>query len=353
METAGPSRPVPSFGTRLARLLAVAAGAALLVWMFRTVGWPAIQSNLRAIGGWFAALVALYGLAQWAFCLGWWAVMEPRPPARSLPRLFAIYLAGDSLNYLAPGGVAGEPLKVHWLSEGMPRGAALASVTLHKQVDLAAQWLFVLFGVGVTLASFRLSAGARAGAILGVLLLGAMLGGLSWALAKGTYAPALRWLSRWKSLAERFRPHHEGALAADDSIKRFYGERPGRFAVGVALCFLGWCGGALETGIVLRLLGAGTGWAAAVGIEALSVVLVTMLLFLPGRIGGAEGARAGLCVLLGLSPAQGVAYSLVRRARELVWLVPGLLALLARAWRGDSHGREERVERLAGGGLRP
>ena len=31
-------------------------------------------------------------------------------------RLFAVYLAGDSFNYLAPGGVAGEPLKVHLLS---------------------------------------------------------------------------------------------------------------------------------------------------------------------------------------------------------------------------------------------
>jgi hypothetical protein len=45
--------------------------------------------------------VALYGVAQAAFCLGWWFVMEPRPPARFLPRLFAVYLAGDSANYLA------------------------------------------------------------------------------------------------------------------------------------------------------------------------------------------------------------------------------------------------------------
>ena len=85
-----------------------------------------------------------------------------------MPRLFAVYLAGDSANYLAPGGVAGEPLKVHLLSGEMERGRALASVTLHKHVDLLAQWLFVLCGVAVTLASFPLSARARAGALAGV-----------------------------------------------------------------------------------------------------------------------------------------------------------------------------------------
>jgi uncharacterized protein (TIRG00374 family) len=353
METAGPARPASPLGRRLARWTAVAAGAALLVWMFRTVGWPAIEANLRAIGGWFAVLVALYGAANAAFCLGWWVVMEPRPKATFLPRLFGVYLAGDSLNYITPGGVAGEPLKVELLSDRMERGPALASVTLHKQVDLGAQWLFVAIGVIVTLVAFPLSTRARVAALAGVLLLGAMLGGLSWALSRGTYAPALRWLSRWKTLGGRFLPHHDGARAVDDAIKRFYRERPGRFAAGVALCFLGWCGGALETAIVLRLLVPGSSWAAAVGIEALSIVAVTMLLFLPGRIGGAEGARAGICVLLGIAPAQGVAYSLVRRARELVWLVPGLIVILAHAGRGGSIRRERSVGRLADGGLRP
>ncbi len=76
-----------------------------------------------------------------------------------------------------------------------------------------------------------------------------------------------------------------------------------------------------------------------------------MLLFLPGRIGGAEGARAGICVLLSLSPAQGVAYSLVRRAREIVWTIPGLVVILARTLRGGET--ETPVAKLARGEARP
>jgi uncharacterized protein (TIRG00374 family) len=321
--------------------------------MFRTVGWSAIQANLRAIGAWFFLLVALYGLSQLAFTLGWWAVIAPRPSLGRVPRLLAVYLAGDSANSLAPGGVAGEPLKVHLLSSEMGAGAALASVSLHKHVDLLAQWLFVAAGAAVALASFPLSAGARAGVLAGVAVLGAMLGAWTWAMRRGTYAPAVRWLSRWKWLAEKLDRHHEGAADVDERIRRFYVEHRGAFAAGVAFCFLGWCGGALETWIVLRLLAPGSGWPAAVGIEALSMVLTTLLLFVPGRIGAAEGARAGVCILLGLTPAQGVAYGLVRRAREIVWLLPGLGVILHRSLRSPRRAGAGGVGAMANGEARP
>lgn len=338
---------------RLTRLALVAAGVALIAWMFRAVGWPAIEANLRSIGGWFLVLVVIYAVPQAAFFFGWWAVMKPRPRLSRLPRLFAFYLAGDSANYLAPGGVAGEPLKVRLLSTEMGTGRALASVTLHKHADLLAQWLFVLLGVVVTLVRFPLSPGARAGALAGVAVLGALLAAFTWALRRGTYGPALRLLSRWKSLSERLLPHYDGARAVDERIRRFYGDHRGAFAAGVVACFLGWCGGAVETRIVLGLLAPGQGWAAAFGIEALSVVATTMLLFIPGRIGGAEGARTGICMLLGLAAPQGVAYGLVRRARELVWMLPGVAVMLAGTWRARAGNPESGVAGLANGEARP
>jgi len=241
---------------------------------------------------------------------------------------------------------------VRLLSDTLGAGPALASVTLHKQVDLIAQVVFVLGGIGVALARFPMSAAARAGAIFGVVLLGAMLGGFSWALRRGTYGGAVQWLSRFRIFARLVR-HREKAQAVDASIRRFHDERRAGFAAGIGLCFLGWCGGALETWIVLRRLAPGSGWAQALGVEALSNVAVTMLLFLPGRIGGAEGARAGICVLLGLSPAQGVAYGLVRRAREIVWALPGLAVILARTLRPRARGSEASIGKLARGEARP
>jgi hypothetical protein len=59
-----------------------------------------------------------------------------------------------------------------------------------------------------------------------------------------------------------------------------------------------------------------------VAIETLAMLVNTVLSFIPGRIGTAEGVRTALWVLVGFTAVQGIAYGLVRRARELVWLVP-------------------------------
>src|ERR1700693_6629033 len=53
-----------------ARIALLLCGLAVLAVVFRSIGWPAIASNLARIGGWFAALVALFAPAQPAFGAG-------------------------------------------------------------------------------------------------------------------------------------------------------------------------------------------------------------------------------------------------------------------------------------------
>ena len=313
--------------TRGALLL---AGLALFAWIFWRVGWPAIASNLAAIGAWFVLLVALYFFAEAAFLLGWWLVIDPLLPRSALPRLMGVYLAGYTVNYVAPGGVAGEPLKARLLAGTLPPGRALASLTIHKHADMLAQWVFIVAGVTVCLLRFPLPAGARWAALGGIVLLGGLFVLLTWSLFRGTYAPILRWLGRWRFLAARVGRYEEAARRVDADIRAFYSARRGRFVAAVGLSFLGWCGGLVETYLILRLVAPGAGWAAAFAVEAMAMALNNMFLWVPARAGSAEGVRVGIFVLLGLAAAQGAAYALARRAREFVWLVPGALYLIAR-----------------------
>jgi hypothetical protein len=306
------------------RIALLAAGFALFAFLFRSVGWPAIASNLARIGGWFALLVVLYGAAQAAFALGWWAIFEPsRRPG--FVRLFAVYLAGDSFNYLAPGGVAGEPLKARMLLGATGTGKAIGSLTIHKHADLAAQWIFVSLGVAAALWWFPMPLPARMAALAGAAGLGALLALMTWGLRRGTYSPVLRLLARWKPLARRLDRFHAPARDLDGRIQDFFRQHRGRYAAAMGWCFLGWCGGLLETYLILRLISPGSGWIAAFAVEALAMALNNMLIFIPARIGSAEGIRVGVFLLLGLGAGPGAAYSLVRRGRELAWIVPGLL----------------------------
>ncbi len=329
-------------GTRSGRRRALSAvlvgiGLVLLVLVFRSVGWREIAENVSRVGAWFLLLVVLYGLAQLAFAMGWRSVIDPVPPWRQFRRLFAIYLGGDAANALAPGNVAGEPLKVH-LVRGIAGASALSSVTIHKHADLLAQWLFVCVGVGVALSRFRLPVAASAGALAATGGLGLLLALMTWALRRGTYAPLIDRLSRWKGLARRIERFRHPAREIDGIIRDFYGAHPRRFAAATAWCFLGWCGGLVETWIILRILTPGAGWAASFAVEGLAMTLNNVFLFVPGRIGTAEGIRTAVFVLLGLPAAQGAAYGLLRRARELAWLVPGLLFLASAASRRSGSG---------------
>jgi uncharacterized protein (TIRG00374 family) len=320
----------PSRWKTVGKVVPPALGLALLVWLLATVGWPAIRANLAAIGLWFPVLVLLYFFAQAAFALSWWETIEPRPGAGLLPRVFAVYLAGDTVNYLLPAGIAGEPVKAHLLRETVDLPTGIASLTVHKHADMLGQWLFVACGLAVALERFEVPRAVAwtAGAGVGLLLL--FFVALTWGLARGSFSPIVTKLSGISFLEKHLAPHVVAAELLDRRIHAFFSRHAGRYAAAVAWSLLGWCGGLVETWIVLRLLSARADFATAFAIETLAMLLNTMFIWMPGGVGTAESVRVGVFVLLGLPAAQGAAYSLVRRARELLWAAPGAVVLAAR-----------------------
>jgi len=313
--------------SRAFRIAIVGVALVLLAYLFHSVGWSAIAANVARVGRWFPFLVAIYALAQAAFALGWWIVFDPRLPRPSFLRLFWIYLAGDAANLVLPGNVAGEPLKAHLLHDSTGTGPAVASLTIHKHSDMLAQWVFIAGGVGIALWKFSLPGAVQIAAVAATLGLGAVLLLITWALPRGAYSPILRRLARWKLLRHRVERFLGPAESVDLRITEFYAADRRRFALSTLFCFAGWCGGLLETWIILRLLTPSAGWAHAFAIEALAMTLNNLFLFVPGRVGAAEGIRVGIFVLLGLPAAQGAAYSVLRRGRELLWTLPGLAFL--------------------------
>jgi len=62
-------------------------------------------------------------------------------------------------------------------------------------------------------------------------------------------------------------------------------------------------------------------------IEILSTTIDAILFFVPGKVGTQEGGKVLIFVMLGLDPAQGLTFALMRRIREMVWAGVGLLIL--------------------------
>jgi len=318
----GPSR------RRAWRVALFAAGLAVLGAILAKVGWSSVAENLARIGGWFVALVALYAVAQIAFALGWWVLTGPAPRPVSFGALFAAYLGGDSINYFT--SVGGEPVKAELLKDRLGFSHGLATVAVHRHADVLAQWIFLTAGVGIALVRFDLPPVARAATIASLVVLGIAVFAMTVGLRRGAFRPMIAGLGKFPFLRRRLGRLEEGAGRLDARIGAFYTEKTDHFGWAVAWCFVGWCGGLVETYIVLRLLSPAHDWSTAVAIESLAMVLNNILLFIPGRVGSAEGVRIAVYALVGLTAAQGTAYALVRRGRELLWLVPGFVVLLRR-----------------------
>ena len=312
---------------RASRSILLLAGVGLGVLLVWKTGWPAIQANLRSIGWWFFGLVALYFLAEIAFAMSWRLVMDPMPPLSSLPGILRIYLAGNALNYVAPGSVAGEPVRANMLRDRMHLSGAIASVTIFKHAHLLSQTFFVASGMAVGLLYFDLPTAVRWAALGSLVVLCGLLILMTWGLQKGSFEPILAGLSRIRWVGARLARHRETARRLDEEIRRFYVHRRRHFFASAVWCLLGWCGGLLETYIVVRMLAPGRGWETACAVESLAMAVNNLFLFVPGRAGTAESVRAGVFVLLGLPASSGVAYGLVRRAREILWVIPGLVFL--------------------------
>jgi uncharacterized protein (TIRG00374 family) len=317
-------------GTRRAhRILAIvlfALGVGALAALLTVVGLPAILTNLNVIGWWFPVLVLIYGAAQLAFTYGWKVLIGRRPDGPvSFGDAFAAYLAGDSVNYFTT--VGGEPLKAQLLAGKVGYPKALATVAVHRHAEVASQAIFLTLAIGITLTQFRVPSAVRVAALSGLLVLAGVTVWMTIALRRGAFAAILEQLVRFRPL-HGLRRFALTARRLDERIGDFYEHRKEHFLASVAWCCLGWCGGLVETYVLLRLLAPGEGWSTAVAIEALALALNNVMLFIPGRLGIAEGVRVGVFLLLGLSAAQGAAYGLARRARELLWLIPGLIVLL-------------------------
>lgn len=309
----------------------VVIGVGLLATILWTVGLPAIEANLSAVGLWFGVIVLLYLGAQLAFMAGWWVVMAPEMRTGEFLKLFGVYLAGDAINYVLPSGnLAGEPVKAHLLRDRLGFGQALTSITIHKHAELTAQWFFLAGGLLVAFTQFDLPFFARLLVLAVVVGLGLALLAVTSMLKKGTLSMVVQRLAAWRPLATRLDRYRPSAQAFDDRIQIFYQTQPRKFVAATVWCLIGWGGGLLETYVILQLLTPTAGWTTAVAVETLAMTLNNLFVFVPGRVGSAEGVRVAVFLLLGLTAAEGVAYGLLRRGRELLWTVPGFLYLLRR-----------------------
>lgn len=298
-------------------------GIGLLVgfgWVFHG---PTLAGAL-ALGLWPVVAAAAYRVPTLAIYASSWRLLIPPAERPRFATLLRLRWIGESVNSLIPTAqIGGDLVRAQLLSAaGVDGGAAAAAMIADIAVGTLTQALFGIAG----LLAFAEDFGGGPGRSLvfgSVVLLAAAVGllgllhvGAGRLLARVPLAGRLG--TRAKTLA--------GGIAATDAGMRALTRRPNALVASAGWHLAGWFSHLGETWLVLTLCGAHVSFGAALTIESLSATARAAAFFVPGGIGVQEGMLLYLSRRLGVPLEQALALGLVKRFRELVVGLPGLVA---------------------------
>ena len=316
--------PVAGRGAGLLGALAWLMGLGLVAGLIAIQNLGDVTRAL-AVAGWSIALVGVAHLGTLlADTLGWRALLpSPRP---SLASMTVKRWIGASVNGLLPvAQIGGELVRVRLLARaGVAGPVAGASVVVDLTAGLATQGLFMALGIVLYLGQRHVGAGWLLHLAGGLALFCALLIGFGWAQRQGLFLRLARILERatrgrgWQRLAG-------SAAALDREIVARYADHP-RLSQCACWRFLGWLWGSVEIWLAFWLLGHPIGPVEAVILESLGQALRSVGFALPGGLGAQEGGIVAGALLLGIAPDLALAAALIKRARELAYGIPGLLA---------------------------
>jgi len=302
------------------RLVLLALGVALLIGLVVGHDPAAVFASLRQLSWRFVVILLFPAVPVMVFdTLGWrYAFLRDRVPFVTLLRT---RLVGEAFNLVTPtAALGGEGVKAWLLRDRLPLDESVPSVIIAKTTITLAQGVFLLLGIALASIGFGRSP---------------LLLGMQWLLGLEVLALVAfivvqtRGVVVWTvGLLERLGVRQEGAGHAaarvDRTLHTFYRHTPRRLTLSITFHLIAWLLGAVESYLILQFIGVPVSLLTATVIEAFGTGVRFATFLVPASLGVQEGGFVVTFVALGLSAADGVAFGLVRRLRELVWVAVGL-----------------------------
>jgi putative membrane protein len=327
--TAAPSETSHTAAGRRTALALVGCG--ILAAVVYGAGLGDVTHHITALGWWAPVVLVPYVIVALADAVAWQVVLPrgPRAPRVPLFRLALVRIAGEAINNVTPTAyLGGEPVKAHLVRRwGVATPDAVASVLVAKTGLIASQILFVVSGLVFLL--------DRQGHGIGAVGFAALLGLVGFGVVvlmvrvqrRGLVAFVARLAGRVFRRSRYVARLSEQAAEIDARLGAFYGQEARTFLVTTLLHFVGWVLGVWETHLFLALIGTPVSLRDAYIIESLSGTIRGLSVIIPGTIGVQEAGGVVICRLVGIATAPGLALMLLKRAREIVFTLLGLVVL--------------------------
>ncbi len=314
---------------KLFKIIFLLIGLALLGWIVQTTNLTETMDLVKQIGFGFFLVLGVYFLAFLFDSLTWQMTLLSAPlTTKWLYRFFQMRLAGEAFNNTLPAAsMGGEPVKAVLLKNlyGFNYRESIASLILARTINTVSLILFLIVGFILMLDSAILDEKYNSIAGIGLAVLSVLIllffavqrfkiaSLASTALSKNEL---FRWLGKIL--------HH--IKDVDETLVEFYTTHHQRAAYAFALAFVNWALGAAEIFITMHFLGHPVSLVDAWIIEAVAQLVRASTFFIPASIGAQEGAFMIIGSAVTGSPTVGFAMAIVRRAREIIWIIWGMMA---------------------------
>ncbi len=304
-------------------LILFLAGLVLFGFVVKFVGAARLAGTFSTLKGtgwiilFFYPFMCIWDVFAWRMVFG--KIWRER---LRFPGLFAIRFVGEAVNNITPiVDVGGEPLKVVLVFRRfeIPKIIALASVILSRTALFIGEIIFMIVGLVVSFFILPLSFEWRVGLTVAVFIFMVFSAFFTFAQKKGLFVTFIQWLDFFQFDPALFKRFHIPLQKIDEEIASFYSHERKSLQSAVFFHTIGWFAGGIEMYFMLHLLGVHVSLVQAVMMEALLQLVRTASFFIPGNLGTQEAGLAFFIQLLGYHPALGVAVSLLKRARQIVW----------------------------------
>ena len=314
---------------RCLNLILLLVALCFLFAMLKRIGLSNPALYLRQVGYYAPFILVPYGVSTLLVVLAWRMLLTGKGNRPTLWRLCLLRLGGESLNQLTPtASLGGEPFKALRLqADGVPWHEAVASLVIQKGLLVLSLVLYIL--IGIALVPFVLPDGhpGLGGLMLGVLVLGGL--GVAFVVVQRSNPCSLlvRLMKRFGLASALVKGREVELETLDALLAGFYRAHPGRILATFGLFFLSWLAQSAEVFLIFSLMGHPLGWGSAICLDGLAMLFTCLGFMIPASLGVQDSGNLLLALGFRLGATLGVAFSIIRRIREAVWLVLGLVVV--------------------------
>jgi putative membrane protein len=300
-------------------LIGLIAATAIIVWS----GYDQVLQAL-SIAGWGILVTSLFHIVPMILAIiGWRALMPGKKKPSHAYFLYLLWLRSSVNNLMPVARIGGEIVAVRVMTKhGIRKTTAIASTVVELTLSIIGVFLFDIIGISMFAVHvtdqhliWQLMLGLLLSApLIGVLLLIQRVG--LFGLCDKIFTFLIR--DKWKKFAGNV---HKLDRAVHTMYRRY-----GRVLFCGLFEFMGWCLGAVEIWLALFYLDHTLSLEKAFMIEALIQASASAAFAVPGALGVQEAGFVLFGHMLGLTPDIAAALAVIRRCRDILLYVPGLIA---------------------------